>query len=146
MRLLKARQLSPKPWVTLVLLSLATIAGNAAAESDSGCTVGCEPFSVYFEPFNEYFSATGSHFLTGLNSVITSAADPVMSVVDPPEEFEELPLAAVTGRFIGIFQGTIMAAYRGAMGALDMILAPIPIVILSPEPRYQPIPGFEWDE
>ncbi len=146
MRLLQARQLSPKTWVTLVLLSLATIAGNATAESDSGCSVGCDPLSEYVESFNEYLSATGSHFLTGLNSVITSAADPVMSVVDPPAEFDTLPAAPVLGRFIGVFQGMVMAAYRGSTGVLDMLLAPIPIVILSPEPRYQPIPGFEWDE
>ena len=78
--------------------------------------------------------------------MITAPADPVMNAVTVHEEYEELPLSAVSGRFFGVLQGSIMAVFRTGMGVLDMVLAPIPITILSPEPRYQPIPGFEWDE
>lgn len=122
-------------FITLTLLASTAIATGASAD-----------MSEFGESLSEYFSATGSHFLTGLNSVITAPADPVMNVVTPPEEYESLPVGAVSGRFFGFFQGAILLAYRTGMGALDMVLAPIPIVILSPEPRYQPIPGFEWDE
>jgi len=122
-------------FVTLALLVSTLIATGASAD-----------MSEFGESLSEYFSATGSHFLTGLNSVITAPADPVMNVVEPPKEYQELPLGEVSGRFFGFLQGTVMLAYRTGMGALDMVLAPIPVVILSPEPRYQPIPGFEWDE
>ena len=122
-------------FITLALLTSTATATGASAD-----------MSEFGESLSEYFSATGSHFLTGLNSVVTAPADPVMSTVDPPEEYETLPAPEFSGRFIGFFQGTIMLAYRTGMGALDMVLAPIPIVILSPEPRYQAIPGFEWEE
>lgn len=121
--------------ITLALLASIAFATSAAAD-----------MAEFGESLGEYFSSTGSHFLTGLNSVITAPADPVMSVVTPPEEYETLPASVVSARFFGMMQGTIMFAYRTGMGALDMVLAPIPIAILSPEPRYQPIPGFEWDE
>jgi hypothetical protein len=129
------RQSMRQPFIILALLASTMIGTSAAAD-----------MSEFGESLSEYFSATGSHFLTGLNSVITAPADPVMNVVTPPEEYQKLPAGEYTGRFVGMLQGTFMLAYRMGMGTLDMVLSPIPIVILSPEPRYQPIPGFEWDE
>lgn len=152
MRLRPTRFWSARPrptghwFITLALLAFTAIAGSAAADSDSGCSIGCRPLSDYTESFKEYLDATRSHFLTGLNSVITSPADPVMSVVEPLAEYKELPAGSVTGRFVGAIQGSVLAVYRGSTGLLDMLFAPMPIAILSPEPRYQPIPGFEWEE
>ncbi len=123
-----------KTFITLALLASTGMATSAAAD-----------FSDFTESMGDYFSRTGGHFLTGFNGLVTSPADPVMSVVTPPEEYAKLPAGAVTGRFFGMIQGSLMMAYRSSMGLLDMVLSPIPIVILSPEPRYQPIPGFEWE-
>lgn len=94
--------------------------------------------------FTDYLERVRSQFLTGLNSFVTFPADPVMSAVSPAEEYTEIP-GVVPGHVIGAFQGIVMAAYRGTMGTLDMLLSPLPIAVLSPEPRYKPIPGFEWE-
>jgi hypothetical protein len=95
--------------------------------------------------FTDYLDATRAHFLTGLNSVVTVPADPVMGLAEPPKEYTKIP-GVVPGHVLGAIQGVILGAYRGTMGALDMAFAPFPMAILSPEPRYQPIPGFDWDE
>jgi len=121
-------------FITLALLASTAMATSAAAD-----------FSDFTESMGDYFSRVGSQFLTGFNGLVTSPADPVMNVVDPPEEYTEFPGGPVTGRFFGMVQGTLMFAYRSGTGLLDMVLSPIPIVVLSPEPRYQPIPGFEWE-
>jgi hypothetical protein len=92
-----------------------------------------------------YFGNVANSFLTGLNSVVTAPADPVMSVVSPLEEFEELPAGAVTGRIVGVFQGALLFTYRVCMGTLDMAFSPFPFKTLSPEPRYELVPGFDYN-
>jgi hypothetical protein len=46
---------------------------------------------------------------------------------------------------LGIIQGTVLGVYRVSTGVLDMLFAPLPMVTLSPEPRYTVVPGFEYD-
>lgn len=88
--------------------------------------------------FAQYASRVQNRFLMGVNSLITWPADPVMGAVDPREEFDELPVAVVSKRIVGLLQGTLLGAYRAGTGALDVVFAPItPMRMLSAEPRYQ---------
>ncbi len=128
---MRPRFAAPSVSVSLftVLFTSIWIAGSASAEG----------------AFTDYLDATRAHFLTGLNSVVTVPADPVMGAAKPRKEYTEIP-GVVPGHVLGALQGVVLGAYRGVMGSLDMAFAPFPIAILSPEPRYQPVPGFEWDE
>jgi hypothetical protein len=113
-----------------LLLTFLTQAGPAAAEN----------------AFTEWADSAGNTFLTGLNGFITAPADPAMETWTVSEEYEELPVSEVSGRFFGFFMGTFLGLYRGTTGLFDMLFAPLPMVTLSPEPRYNLIPGFEYDE
>ena len=85
-----------------------------------------------------------NNVLAGLNGLATFLADPVMSAVDPPEEFEELLGAPVTSHTVGFFQGTFLMVYRLTMGLADIAFAPFWVFpTLSPEARYEIIPGYE---
>jgi len=85
-----------------------------------------------------------NNLLAGLNGIATFPADPVMSAVDPPEEFEDLWGAPVTSHTAGFFQGTFLMLYRATMGLADIAFAPFWVFpTLSPEGRYEIIPGYE---
>ena len=93
-------------------------------------------------------SADGFHnLLIGLNGILTFPADPVMQVVHPPEVLEDMPLFPVTGRICGLVIGSIQGVYRAFAGATDVVTSPLIVFpSFSPEPRYQLIPGFEYEE
>lgn len=85
-----------------------------------------------------------NNFLAGVNGLLTFPADPIVSVISPPEAFEELPAHQVTGRVVGLFQGTILGAYRAMMGVVDIAFTPVWVFpTLSPEARFEIIPGYE---
>jgi hypothetical protein len=85
-----------------------------------------------------------NNVLAGFNALATFPADPVMSAIDPPEEFEDLPGAPVTSHTVGFFQGTFLMVYRLTMGLADIAFAPFWVFpTLSPEARYEIIPGYE---
>ncbi len=85
-----------------------------------------------------------NNVLAGLNGLATFLADPVMSAVDPPEEFEDLWGAPVTSHAVGFFQGTFLMIYRATTGVADIAFAPFWVFpTLSPEGRYEIIPGYE---
>lgn len=85
-----------------------------------------------------------NNMLAGLNGLATFPADPVMSAVDPPEEFEDLWGAPVTSHTAGFFQGTFLGIYRALMGLADIAFSPFWVFpTLSPEGRYEIIPGYE---
>ncbi len=85
--------------------------------------------------------------LTGLNGILTSPADPVMQVYLPPEKLEDMPLYSVTGRIAGLFAGTLQGTYRALAGVYDLVLSPFVIFpVLSPPPRYELIPGIEYED
>jgi hypothetical protein len=115
--------------IAWALLTVVACAGPAAAEN----------------AFTDYLDGTANTFLTGVNGVVTTPADPVMGVVNPSDEYETVPLTPVLGRFLGMIQGTVLGVYRVSTGVLDMLFAPLPMVTLSPEPRYTVVPGFEYD-
>lgn len=94
--------------------------------------------------FTDYLDSTANTFLIGVNGVVTTPADPVMGAVSPMSEYESLPLAPASGWFFGAMQGTVLGLYRVTMGVFDMLFAPLPMVTLSPEPRYSVVPGFEY--
>ncbi len=96
--------------------------------------------------FSDYLKGTANTFLTGVNGVVTTPADPVMGAVSPISEYDSVPLAPVLGRFLGVIQGTVLGLYRVTTGVLDMVFAPLPMITLSPEPRYSVVPGFEYEE
>ena len=117
-----------------VLLSLVILATTAHA------------VPAHANAFTEWGASTGNTFLTGLNGIITAPADPVMCVVSPPATYDDVG-APVLNRFpFGFVHGIVVFAFRTSMGALDMVFAPLPMVTLSPEPRYSLLPGFEWEE
>ena len=67
-----------------------------------------------------------------------------MAAVDPPEEFEDMWGAPVTSHTLGFFQGTFLMVYRATMGLVDIAFAPFWVFpTLSPEARYEIIPGYE---
>jgi hypothetical protein len=85
-----------------------------------------------------------NNVLAGFNGLLTAPADPVMSFIDPPSELEGLPGAPETAHFVGFFQGIVMVPYRTVMGALDIAFAPLWVFpTLSPEPRFDLVPGYE---
>ena len=95
---------------------------------------------------DSFVDATKNTFLTGVNGLITMPADIVMETVDPIEEFQGLPRGEVTSRPFGLIHGLVFSLYRATTGMLDMVFAPFPFVVLSPEPRYAVVPGFEYEE
>ena len=66
-----------------------------------------------------------------------------MATVDPPKAFAK---AGYERRPLGFFSGILLMAYRSFTGALDLVLAPGPIPVISPVPRYKVIPGFEHED
>jgi ABC-type uncharacterized transport system permease subunit len=87
------------------------------------------------------------NLLIGLNGMLTFPADPVMQVVHPPEALEDMPLFPVTGRICGLVIGTIQGAYRVFAGATDVVTSPLIVVgSVSPQPRYELLPGFEYED
>jgi hypothetical protein len=82
--------------------------------------------------------------LAGVNGLLTFPADPVMAAVEPPEGFDDLWGAPVTSHTAGFFQGSFLMLYRLTMGALDIAFFPFWVFpTLSPEARYEIIPGYE---
>ena len=85
-----------------------------------------------------------NNVLAGINGLLTAPADPLMSFVDPPSEFGRIWGAPETPHFLGFFQGVVVMPYRIVMGALDIAFAPFWVFpTLSPEARYEIIPGYE---
>ena len=85
-----------------------------------------------------------NNLLAGLNGLVTSPADPVMAAIHPLEEFDELWGAPVTPHVVGFFQGTFLMVLRATMGAADVAFFPFWVFpTLSPEARYEIIPGYE---
>jgi hypothetical protein len=91
--------------------------------------------------------ATGlNNFLAGINGLITAPAEPIMQAVQPPETLRELPGGAVVSHPVGLVSGTLMCVYQAMMGALDVALTPFWVMpTLSPEPRWQIVPGVEYE-
>lgn len=80
------------------------------------------------------------------NNLLTFPAEPIMQVIEPPYDFEEMPAAAVTSRFMGFFSGTAMMIFRVTGAVYDIVVAPFYIFpVLSPEPRWELIPGAEYE-
>jgi len=94
--------------------------------------------------FREYGKNVGQQFLTGLNGILTWPADPVMAAVDPPKAFDKAN--SYERRPLGFASGLLLMLYRGFTGTLDMALAPGPLPVLSPVPRYHLVPGFEHED
>ena len=93
--------------------------------------------------FREYANNVGQQFLTGLNGFLTWPADPVMATVNPPKAFDK---AGYPRRPLGFASGLLLMLYRGFTGTLDMALAPGPLPVLSPVPRFHLVPGFEHED
>ena len=93
----------------------------------------------------DWLAETGNNLGTGLNGVITFLADPVMDVVEPPKPLAELPAGAVTGRILGFPAGILRGLWRATSGIIDFVFAPLPHTVMSPEPRFSVVPGFEYD-
>ena len=90
------------------------------------------------EGFNNLFAA--------INGLATFPADPVMGVVDPPDDFEDIPLAQVTGRVLGLGAGCVMMVYRASTAVLDIAFMPFWVFpTLSPEPRWELISDVEYE-
>lgn len=87
-----------------------------------------------------------TNLLAGLNSLITFPADFVMPVIQPPENLEDMPGYPVTGRMLGFVGGLFQGTYRAFAGVTDLVTFPFWVVkSYSPEPRFQVIPGFEYE-
>ena len=110
------------------ILFVLTAASSVSADSD-------EPLEL---------PTAANNALAGFNGLATFLADPVMSAVEPPEEFEDLWGTPVTSHTLGFFQGTFLMVYRLTMGLADIAFAPFWVFpTLSPEARYEIIPGYE---
>ncbi len=94
----------------------------------------------------EYFAEMGNAAGIGLNGLLTFPADPFMSFLDPPDDFEDIPGHQVAAPILGFGAGTALAVYRAMAGIYEILLAPIPSAMVSPEPRIELIPGIEHEE
>src|SRR5262245_44392945 len=113
-------------------------APEEAAADDSEGGGGSGERESFFTPFVDYASNVRTQFLTGLNGMLTCPADPVMATVNPPKAFDK---AGYPRRPLGFGSGVLLMAYRTFTGTLDLALAPGPLPVLSPVPRYHLIPG-----
>jgi hypothetical protein len=94
--------------------------------------------------WDEYLASVGERFLTGVNGLVTAPADPPMAAVEPPQALEKSGYAR---RPLGFASGILLMGYRVLTGAVDFALCLAPkLPVLSPVPRYQPIPGFEHED
>jgi len=98
-----------------------------------------------FASLAEYGRNVRTQFLTGLNGMLTSPADPVMAAVNPPKAFDKASYT-YERRTLGFGSGILLMFYRAFTGTLDLALAPGPLPVLSPVPRYKLIPGFEHED
>lgn len=124
----------------LTALLVLAVAGPAAAQEDGFFTAEIR------ESIKDWAVSTKNTFLTGTNGMVTSPADIAMETVDPSDEYRELWGGKVISYPIGFGKGVMLFAYRLGTGVMDMVVAPFPFVTLSPEPRYEVVPGFEWEE
>ena len=144
MRRLRARVLSIACCAAALAATWPAL-GHAANGEDPVEEVGFD--TAEDDAYEQYGKKVGNRYLMGVNSLITAPADPVMSTVSPPEEFDELPLAAGTKYPAGLVAGTMLSVYRIGMGAMDILFAPLtPMRMLSPEPRYMIFPDVEHEE
>lgn len=80
------------------------------------------------------------------NNLITAPAEPFMQIWEPPYDFEDMPGAPVTSHFMGFFSGTAMMVFRLTGAVYDVVVSPFWIFpVLSPEPRWELIPGAEYE-
>jgi hypothetical protein len=85
-----------------------------------------------------------NNLAAGFNGLLTAPADPVMGAVEPIEAFEDIWAGPATAHFMGLFQGTLLMSYRVLAGVFDIAFAPFWVFpTLSPEARYDVIPGYE---
>lgn len=89
--------------------------------------------------------------LIGVNGVLTSPVDPIVGLIEGHRAFAFPVVAPVTTRLGGLAVGAVHGALRLATGALDIVLAPLPVTSVSPPPRVDlvapdgptgPPPGF----
>ena len=88
------------------------------------------------ESFAEYRTATANQGLIGLSSVLSAPLDPIALTIWPPEAFDELWGAPVTNRLVGLCTGVLLGAHRLTMGVTDLLLAPLPMMPVSPQLRF----------
>ena len=83
----------------------------------------------------------------GLNGMLTGPLDPFASMIWPSENPEDLPGAPVTNRMCGLVVGTMIGVFRVFAGATDVVTSPLWVIpSYSPEPRFQIIPGFDYEQ
>lgn len=117
-----------KPW-TCILLSSAALGLAASPAAGS-------------EAVARYRTNVTNQTLIGLSSVLAAPVDPFAETIWPPETFDELPGSVVTGRIAGLGAGLMLGVYRFAMGATDVLLAPLPMMPISPRMRFSFTPDL----
>jgi len=133
----------PVAWWLVLLLTL-SLAAPVLAEDDDDWEDDEEEEDS--EGWAAYGETVGNRYLMGVTSVATFLGDPPMETVFPQKEWDELPLAFVSKRVVGLGQGLLLSAYRAGMGTLDLVFAPLtPMKMLSPEPRWN-LFDIEHDE
>jgi hypothetical protein len=104
------------------LLSL-TLGGGAAADEEED------------DEQTAYVRYVGNTWMTGLNGILTCPADPVMAAIE------------MEPHALGVVAGLAQMPYRAVMGALDLVLAPVPFLpMLSPEPRFKLFSSIVHDD
>ena len=68
-----------------------------------------------------------------------------MAAANPPKAFDKAT-NNYERRTLGFGSGLLLMLYRAFTGTLDLALAPGPLPVLSPVPRYKLIPGFEHED
>ncbi len=93
------------------------------------------------EGFASYRTSTANQALLGMSSVLGAPIDPFALAISPPEGYEELPGAPVTGHVLGLGAGLTLGLARLVLGLTDVVLSPIPMLPVSPALRF----GFSPD-
>ncbi len=136
----------PVAWWLVLLLTLTLAVPVAAQDDDDWDDDDWDEEEDESASWGEYWGEVGNRALMGVTSLATFPGDPPMEAVFPQKEWDELPLAFVSKRVVGLGQGVLLSTYRAGMGTLDLVLAPVtPMKMLSPEPRWNPF-DLEHDE
>jgi hypothetical protein len=94
------------------------------------------------EAVARYRTEVSNQTLIGLSSIMTAPVDPFAQAIWPPDEFAELPGAVVTSHLMGFGSGVLVSMLRTMLGFTDVLLAPLPMLPVSPPLRFALTPGL----
>ena len=88
-----------------------------------------------------------NNFFAGVTCLANAPLELPMHVYQPPDDFEDFPLAPVTGRMLGVVTGSLMTVHRVMMGTFDVVMTPVWVFpTMSPEGYFEIFEDVEYVE